>query len=83
MTTDILGNTLNVGDTVVLSEPKVFNAKYRSLTTGVIEKITNCYFFVKITADHPHKGRVVPRSRDQLALIIGWIPKVTATQHGS
>jgi hypothetical protein len=66
MTTDALGNTLSVGDTVVLVEPKVYG-KYHGLTTGIIKKITSCYFFVEITADHPHKGRVVPKKGDQLA----------------
>ena len=40
---DFLGNTVEVGDTVIFSLPR-----YRyTLVRGVVVKITKCYFFVE------------------------------------
>ena len=40
---DFLGNTIEVGDTVIFTLP---NYRY-TLTRGVVTKITNCFFFIE------------------------------------
>lgn len=59
MKTDFLGNTLNVGDEVVLVRPN-----YREFIVGTISKFTQCYVFVELPGKYCHE--VIKQSPSQL-----------------